>query len=69
MEAEASSRCWEAEAKEAVKRAVWTEAERVAARHEESMARLEAKATGSAQVQVESELARVQHALVALEDA
>ena len=53
-----SSRNWELEAKEAVERVVRAQVERDAARHEASMARLDAKATGSAWVQVESELAR-----------
>ena len=48
---------------------VWAEAERDAARHEASMAKLDAKEAGSARTQMESELAKVQHALVALEDA
>ena len=69
MEAEASSRCWESEDKEAVERAVWAKAERDAARHEASMAKLDAEAVGSARAQVEFELARVQHALAASEDA
>ena len=63
-----SSRRWESEAKEAVERAVRAEAERDAARHEASMARLDAKATGSSR-EVESELARVQHTLATLKDA
>ena len=69
MEMEASSRHWESEVKEAVERAVRAEVERDAAHHEVSMARLDAKAAGSARTQVEYELARVQHALVTLEDA
>ena len=69
MEMEASSRCWESEANEAIEREVRAEAERDATHHEASMARLDAKATGSARVQVESELARVQHALAASEEA
>ena len=69
METETSSRHWELEAKEAVERVVRAQAEIDAACHEASMARLDAKATGSAWVQVESELARVQHALAASEDA
>ena len=42
---------------------VRVEAERDAACHEASMAKLDAEAAGNAQAQVESELARVQHAL------
>ena len=49
--------------------AVCAKAERVVARHEVEMARLETEAAGSALAQVESELVRVQHALVASEDA
>ena len=67
MEAEVSSRCWESKAKEVVERAVWVEAERVVACHEASMARLDAKAVGSARAQVESELARIQHSLASSE--
>ena len=69
MEAEASSRNWESEAKEVIERAVRAEAERDVARHEASMARLDAEAAGSARAQVESELARVHHALAASEEA
>ena len=69
MEAEASSRRWESEAKKAVERVVQAEAERDAAFHEALMARLDTEAAGSARVQVESELDRVQHALAASEDA
>ena len=43
------------------------EAERDAAHHEASMARMDATAAGSARTQVESELARVQNALVVIE--
>ena len=43
--------------------------ERDAARHEVSMARLDAEAARSAWAQVESELAKVQHAFAASEDA
>ena len=69
MEAEASSRRWESEAKEAVEREVRAKAERDATRHEASMDKLDAEMVGSARAQVEFELARVQHALAALEDA
>ena len=65
-----SSRRWESKAKEVVERAVRAKAERDAARHEASMARLDTKVEGERRgAQVESELARVQHALVASEDA
>ena len=69
MEAEASSRRWESEAKEAVERVVQVEAERDVARHEASMAKLNAEAAGSTRERVEAELAKVQHALAALNDA
>ena len=69
IEAKASSRRWESEAQEVIERAVQAEARRDAAWHEASMAKLNAEATGSARAQVESELARVQHALAALEEA
>ena len=54
-----SSWRWESEAKEAIERAVRAEAERDAAHHEESMARLDVEAAGSTWAQVEYELARV----------
>ena len=64
-----NARHWELEAKEAVDRAARAEAERDAARHEAAMARLETDAAGSARAQMESELARVQHALTASKGA
>ena len=48
MEAKASSRSWESEAKESVERAVRAEAEREVARYEASMAKLDAEAMRSA---------------------
>ena len=45
------------------------EVERDAARHDASMARMNADAIGSARAKVESELARVQNALVVAEEA
>ena len=45
------------------------EAERDAAFHEASMARMDADAVGSAGAKVESELARVQNALAVAEEA
>ena len=42
-----SSRRWESKAKEVVERAVRAKAERDAARHEASMARLDTKVAGS----------------------
>ena len=68
MEAESNSRRWESEAKEATERAVRAKEERDTAFHEVTMARMETEATASAQAQVESELARVQRALVASKD-
>ena len=59
MEAEASSWRRESEAKEAVERVVRAEVERDAARHEASMARLDAEVAGSTRAQVQSELARI----------
>ena len=61
-EVESSSQCWEKEAKEGVEKVARAEAERDAARHEASMARMDADAAGSARAKVESELARVQNA-------
>ena len=69
MEVEASSRRWELKSKEIIKRAVRAKKEKDAARHEESMVRLDAEAVGSTRAQVESELARVQNALAASKDA
>ena len=57
----------ELEANEAADRAAWAETERDAARHEVAMAWLEIEATGSARVQVELELSRVQSALTTSE--
>ena len=58
----------ESEAREVVDRAVHAEVERDTARHDLVMARLEIEAAGSFRAQVESELARVQCALTAVED-
>ena len=69
MEAEASSLPWESEAKEAVERVIRAEVEKDDAHHEVSMARLDVEVEGSARAQVEFELAKVQHTLVASEDA
>ena len=65
--AQLNARRWEMEAKEVVDRAARAKAERDATRHEETMARLETDAKGNAQAQMESELARVQRALIASE--
>ena len=69
MEAELNSRRWESETKEVVERVVRAEAERDTTRHDVAMARLDIESARSALAQVESELTRVQHALVASEDA
>ena len=68
-EAESRSRCWEKKAKEGVEKVAQAEAERDAARHEASMARMDADAAGSARAKVESELARVQNTLAVSEEA
>ena len=57
----------ELEAKEAVDKEAWVEAERDAACHEMAMARLETEAAGNAREQVESELSRVQCSLTTSE--
>ena len=66
-EAQLNARCWELEAKEAMDRVARAEAKSDATRHEAEMARLETDAAGSAWAQMESKLARVQHALTASE--
>ena len=58
-EAKSSSQRWENEAKESVEKMARAEAERDAARHDASMARMDADAIRNARVKVESELARV----------
>ena len=58
-EAESSSRRWENEANESAEKMARAEAKRDTARHDASMARMDADATGSARAKVESELARV----------
>ena len=69
MEVESKLRRMDLEAREDIERAVHVEAKRDAACHEVAMARLEIEAAGSAQAQMESELARVQRDLTASEDA
>ena len=69
VEAEWRSRRWEEEAKEGVQKVARVEAERDAAHHKVSMARMDADAAGSAKAKVEFELARVQNALVVLDEA
>ena len=58
-EVEPRSQRWEKEAKEGVEKVARVEAERDAAHHKASMARIDADAAGSARAKVESELARV----------
>ena len=68
-EAESSFRRWENETKESVEKMARDEAERDAARHDASMARMDADAARNARAKVESELAQVQNALVVVEEA
>ena len=68
-EAESSSRHWENEARGSVERMAQAKEERDIARHDDSMARMDADAARSARAKVESELARVQNALVVAEEA
>ena len=68
-QAELACRRLELEAKESAERAARAEAERDAARHEVAMAKLTAEGAVNARAQVESELARVQHALGLVEKA
>ena len=68
-ETEPRSRCWEKEAKEGIKKVAQAEAERDAARHKASMARMDADAARSTKTQVESELVRVQNALAVSQEA
>ena len=63
-EAELACRRLELEAKESIERAARAEAERDAVRHEAVMAKLQIEGAVNTRAQVESELARVQHALV-----
>ena len=67
--AELACRRLELEAKESVERAVRAEAERDAACHEATMAKLATKGVVNTRAQIESELARVQRALALEEDA
>ena len=66
-EAESSSRRWENEAKESVEKMARADVERDTARHDASMARMDADAAGNARAKVDSELDRVQNALAAVE--
>ena len=67
-EAELNSRRWENEAKESIEKVARAEAERDAACHKASMARMDADVSRSARAKVESELARVQNALTVAEE-
>ena len=68
-QAELACRRLELEAKESAKRAARAEAEQDAARHEVAMAKLTAEGALNTRAQVESKLARVQHALGLAEEA
>ena len=68
-EAELTCRCLELEAKESAENAARAEAERDAALHEAVMAKLQFEGAVNTRAQVESELARVQHALAVAENA
>ena len=66
---ELACRCLELEARESVERATRAEAERDMARHEAAMAKLVAEGAINTWAQLESELARVQSALVLAKEA
>ena len=66
---ELACRCLELEARESAERASWAEAERDTARHEAAMAKLATEGAINTRAQIESELARVQSALVLVEEA
>ena len=68
-EAELVCRRLKMEAKESAERAARAEAERDAARHEASMAKLQIERAVNTQAQVESKLTRVQRALAVEENA
>ena len=68
-EAELRSRRWEEEAKEGIENVARVEAKRDVVCHEASMAHMDADVARSARAKVESELARVQHALAVAEEA
>ena len=68
-QAELACRCLELEAKESAERAARAKVERDAARHEVAMAKLTTERALNTRVQVESELAWVQHALGLAEEA
>ena len=67
--AKSSSQRWENEARGSVERMAQADSERDASRLDASMARMDANAAGNARAKVESELARVQNALVIVEKA
>ena len=68
-EAESSSRRWENEVKERIENMARAKAERDAAHHDASMARMDADVARNTGAKVEFELARVQNALVVAKDA
>ena len=68
-EAESSSRRWENEAKESIENMARAKADRDAAHHDASMARMDADVAGNTRAKVEFELARVQNALAVAEEA
>ena len=67
--ARAKSRYWERKAKEDTERATRAEKERDKAKEEAQVARLAAVVAGDAKARVEGDLAKVQEALVAVEEA
>ena len=64
--AESRSQRREKEAKEGIEKVARAEVEKDAARHEASMARMDADTAGSAKAKVKSKLARVQNALAVI---
>ena len=66
--AELACRRLELEARESAKRAAWAKAERDAC-HEAAMTKLATEGAVNTRAQIESELARVQHALALAEEA
>ena len=66
---ESSSWRWENEAKESVEKMARAPENKDAARHDASMARIDADVAGNAREKVESELAMVQNTLAVAEEA
>ena len=66
---ELACRHLELEARESAERATWAEAERDTVRHEVAMAKLATEGAVNTRAQIDSELARVQSALVLVEEA